>query len=80
MSTFELEIEFLNKINQLEDHIEHISYTSELLYDKEYHQYIVGEYTKIINELNESDLNDLDKIIFIDRITVAFKENFLDII
>lgn len=80
MSTFELEVEFLNKINQLEDHIEHMSYTNELLYDKEYHQYIISEYTKIINELNESNLNELDKIILIDRITLAFKENFLDIV
>lgn len=80
MSTFELEVEFLNKINQLEEHIEHMSYTNELLYDKECHQYIISEYTKIINELNESNLNELDKIILIDRITLAFKENFLDIV
>nr|DAY18640.1 MAG TPA: hypothetical protein [Caudoviricetes sp.] len=57
-----------------------MSYTNELLYDKEYHQYIISEYTKIITELNESNLNELDKIILIDRITVAFKENFLDIV
>lgn len=80
LSNIELELKFVDKVKKLEEHIEHMSHTSELLYDEEYHQYIIGEYTKIINELNESDINDRDKIIFIDRITVAFKENFLDII
>lgn len=80
MSTIELELKFVNEINKLEEHIEHMSYTSELLYDKDYHEFIINEYTNIVNDIGDSKLKKSDKIILIDRITVAFKENFLDMI
>lgn len=80
MSSFELEVAFLNKINQLEEHIEHMSYTNELLYDEDYHKFIINNYTSIISDISDSSLKESDKVILIDRITVAFKENFLDII
>lgn len=80
MSTLELELKFVDEINKLEEHIEHMSYTSELLYDEDYHEFIINEYTNIVNDIGDSKLKKSDKIILIDRITVAFKENFLDMI
>lgn len=68
-------VDIIEDIEVLEDEIIRLEETNRIAYDEKFHLYVIGEYSKLVNKINNSNIDDIDKALFVDYIKNLFKSN-----